>query len=199
MRIPGLFLLFGTCIALASLALPRSADAQNPDLNGRWKLNLEQSEDGRAKFQEAMRSARESGRRGGGGRPPPGGREGMRQQMQETLRMLSEAAMRLNIVAEDSTVTVVAAEGSRMIFYPDGREIEIPVEGAGTVQTKAEWKGDKLRVERRFEGGMKVTSEYEIKSDGAQLHVKVKFEGGRIPGKVEVLRVYDAESSADGG
>jgi hypothetical protein len=51
--------------------------------------------------------------------------------MQETIRMLVDAAMRLNIVVEDSTVTVVGAEGSRMILYPDGRKVETTVEGAG--------------------------------------------------------------------
>ncbi len=45
--------------------------------------------------------------------------------------MLVDAAMRLNIVVEDSTVTVVGAEGSRMILYPDGRKVETTVEGAG--------------------------------------------------------------------
>jgi hypothetical protein len=54
-------------------------------------------------------------------------------------------------------------------------------------------------VERKIEGGMKITSEYELKSDGAQLHVKMKFEGGRIPGRVEVLRVYDADTGSDKG
>ena len=113
--------------------------------------------------------------------------------------MLVDAAMRLNIVVDDSMVTIVAAEGSRIILYPDGLKVEIPVEGAGTVETKAQWKGDKLAVERKMDGGMKITSEYEIKSEGAQLHVKMKFEGGRIPGRVEVLRVYDAESSSESG
>ena len=191
--------LFGAALVLAVLALPRPAEAQDADLNGKWVLNLDESEDARAKFQEAMRDARASGGRGGRGAPPAGGRGGNPQQMQETMRMLINAAMRLNIVVGDSTVTVVAAEGSRMIFYPDGRKVETPIEGVGTIETKAQWKGDKLVVERKMDGGMKITSNYEIKSDGAQLHVKMKFEGGRIPGKVEVLRVYDADSNSDSG
>ena len=197
MRVRTSCVVFGAALALVVLALPTPADAQNADLNGKWKLNLEQSEDGRAKFQEAMREARASG--GGGGRMPPpgGGGSNRQQQMQETMRMLVDAAMRLNIVVEDSTVTIVAAEGSRIILYPDGRKVETSVEGAGGIETKAQWKGDKMVVERKMEGGMKITSEYEIKSDDAQLHVKMKFEGGRIPGKVEVLRVYDADSSSD--
>lgn len=191
--------LYGAALVLAVLALPRPAEAQDAGLNGKWVLNLDESEDARAKFQEAMRNAQASGGRGGRGAPPAGGRGGNQQQVQETMRMLMDAAMRLNIVVGDSTVTIVAAEGSRMILYPDGRKVEVPVEGAGMVETKVQWKGDKLVIERKMDGGMKITSKYEIKSDGAQLHVRMRFEGGRIPGKVEVLRVYDADSSSDSG
>jgi hypothetical protein len=190
------FLIAGSLVALTVLAIPESLVAQNTGFNGQWILNLDESEDGHVKFQAAIREARASGMGGGGRRPPPGAGGGNRGSMQETLRMLVNGAMRLNITVDDSTVTVVTAEGSRMMFYPDGRKIETSVEGAGTIETKAQWKGNKLVVERKTEGGMKITSNYELKSDGTKLHVKMKFEGGRLPVKVEVLRVYDAGSGA---
>ncbi len=201
MRIHRFPLVGGALLLLATPASPSAVLAQNCGFAGKWTLNEKESEDPRAAFEKSMRGAREGMREGGnrppggrpsggrGGRPGAGGREQGRQGMQR----LMEASVALNIVQDDSTVTIVGAEGSRLILYPDGRRIEYPIEGAGNVETRAYWDDGKLVVQRKAERGPRATSTYELASEGRQLHIRVRLEGGGIPEPVEIRRVYDLQ------
>ena len=193
MRKSVITILPGLALVLALIPLPEPARAQEAGLSGVWMLNQDESEDARVKFQEAMASGTRGGGRGGGrGARGAGGPD--RGQMQETMQMVMQAAMLLTITQDDSTVTILGSKGSEIVVYPDGREIEVPIEDVGTVETKARWKGDKLQIERKFEAGLKITATYELKSDGKQMHVQTKFEGGPMPSTVNVRRVYDARA-----
>jgi hypothetical protein len=104
-----------------------------------------------------------------------------------------EASAALNILQDDSTVTIVGAEGSRLILYPDGRKIEYPIEGAGNVETRAYWDDERLVVERKAENGPTATSTYVLVSEGRQLHIRTRLVGGAMPEPVEFRRVYDLQ------
>jgi hypothetical protein len=181
---------------------------------GKWVLNEEQSDDPATAFQGRGQGGR-GGMREGGDRPPggrpsgsrpsggrqPGGRGGTpgngdRDQMRERMGKLMEASAALNIVQDDSTVTIVGIEGSRIVLYPDGRKVEYPVEGAGNVETRAPWVDGSLVVERTMEGGPRATQTYELASEGRQMHIRVRLEGGQLPAPLEFRRVYDLQ---DGG
>lgn len=202
-----LSVLGGALLLLATPILPNVGLAQDRGLAGKWTLNEEESDDPRAAFEKSMRGAREGmsedgsrppggrpsggrgGRPGGGGRggQPGGGRDQGRQGMQR----LMEASAALNIVQDDSTVTIVGAEGSRLILYPDGRRIEYPIEDAGNVETRAYWDDGRLVVERKAKGGPTATSTYELTSGGRQLHIRTRLVGGAMTEPVEFRRVYD--------
>jgi hypothetical protein len=179
---------------------------------GKWVLNEEQSDDPATAFQGrgqgergGMRQGgdRPPGRRPSGGRPSGGQaggrggtpRNGDRDQMRQTMGKLMEAAAALNIVQDDSTVTIVGIEGSRIVLYPDGRKVEYPVEGAGNVETRAHWVDGSLVVERTMEGGPRATQTYELVSEGRQMHIRVRLEGGQLPAPLEFRRVYDLQES----
>ncbi len=155
---------------------------QPPDLKGSWVLNAAESEDPRAQ----MRGASRGGSRGGG----RGGRGGGMGGTDQMLGGAMEAARVLKITQDDSTVTIVDADQNRRVLYPDGRTIEREVRGGRKFETKTRWKGEKLVVERKMDGGAKITETFERKEDG-RLHVKVKVSGGRMRGSLEFRRVYD--------
>ncbi len=167
---------------------------QPPDLKGSWVLNAAESEDPRAQMRGRSRGVgRGGGRGGGGGGSRGGGRGGRGGGMGGTDQMLGgamEAARVLKITQDDSTVTIVDADQNRRVLYPDGRTIEREVRGGRKFETKTRWKGEKLVVERKTDGGAKITETFERKEDG-RLHVKVKVSGGRMRGSLEVRRVYD--------
>ncbi len=191
----------GALLLLAAPVSPSTGLAQDRGIGGKWALNEEESDDPRAAFEKSMRGAKE-GMREGSNRPPggrpSGGRggrrgEGGREQGRQGMQRLLEASAALNIVQDDSTVTIVGAEGSRLILYPDGRRIEYPIGGAGHVETRAYWDNGKLVVERKVERGPRATTTYELSSLRRQLHVRVRLEGGAIPEPVEIRRVYDLQ------
>ena len=117
-------------------------------------------------------------------------------QMRQTMQRLLEASAALNIVQDDSTVTIVGVEGSRVVLYPDGRTVEYPIEGAGNVETRAQWIEGRLVVERKMKGGPRAIQTYELASEGRQMHIRVRLEGGQLPAPVEIRRVYDLQESS---
>ena len=154
-------------------------DVPPVDLSGSWILNGEESEDPRSQMTG----------RGGGGR---GGRGGGGGGGQQRMQSLLDASVAFKIVQDDSTLTLTSVEGTSLVFYPDGRTVERVIEGAGKVETKTRWKGEKLVVERRIGDATTVTSTYELASEGRQLRIKVKIDNDRMQRSMEFLRVYDA-------
>ena len=104
-----------------------------------------------------------------------------------------EASAALNIVQDDSTVTIVGIEGRRVVLYPDGRKLEYSIEGAGNVETRSHWIDGRLVVERTMEGGPRATQTYELASEGRQMRIRVRLEGGQLPAPLEFRRVYDLQ------
>ena len=208
-----------TRIALAGLTLagglgPDPAQAQHPDLSGRWSYNAAQSDNPRAMAQgrDSMGAGDEGGgggrrggfggRRGGfggrGGRGGYGGGRGMsdeqRARMRQTMALAFQAPAALTVGETDSTLTITPDTSAALVLYGDGRKVKQSVEGGGDVETKAHWQGNDFVVERKVSGGGKVTEDYLKSQDGKQLFVIVSLDSGRGR-SVEFRRVYDAAAS----
>lgn len=189
-------LLFAVPASLAVAPLKDAPNLQQPDLSGSWVLNYDESDDPRQVMREAMER---SGMRRGGGQGRRGRMRGNREQRQGRMGALMEATVAFEIVQDDSSVTFATSGREKLVLYSDGRKVKHSVEGFGTVETKARWKGDKLVVERQMPQGGKVTRTYRISEDGQRLYVMVKLEGGRMPRPIEYRQVYDAKADAGAG
>jgi len=207
-----------TRIALTALALagglgPDPAEAQHPELSGRWSYNASQSDNPRtmAQGRDSMGGGDEGGgggRRGGGfagrrgGRGGYGGRGGrassmsdeQRARMHQTMALAFQAPSLLRISESDSIVSVTSDSGAVVDLYTDGRKVKQTVEGGGDVEIKAHWQGNDFVMERKVSGGGKVTEDYLKSQDGKQLFVIVSLDTGRGR-SIEFRRVYDALAS----
>ena len=208
-----------TRIALTALTLagglgPDRAEAQHPELSGRWSYNASQSDNPRtmAQGRDSMGGGDEGGgggRRGGGFAGRRGGRGGygggrggrassmsdeQRARMRQTMALAFQAPSLLRISESDSIVSVTSDSGAVVDLYTDGRKVKQTVEGGGDIEIKAHWQGNDFVVERKVSGGGKVTEDYLTSQDGKQLFVIVSLDTGRGR-SIEFRRVYDALAS----
>ena len=215
-----------TQMALAGLALAGGvgrapAQAQHPDLSGRWTYNSSHSDNPRDMTQGRDSggggeggTGRGGGRRGGfggrrggfggggggrGGYGGGGGRGGgmsdeQRARMRQTSQLAFQAPPSLVIAETDSTVGFTPDSGAALVLYADGRKLKQTVDGGGDIEIKARWQGNDFVVERKVSGGGKVTEDYLRSQDGKQLFVIVSLDNGRGR-SIEFRRVYDAVAS----
>lgn len=206
---PGLLAVGVTVLAGFTAGQPPHGGARVPqdgaNIAGTWVLNRDDSDDPGEAVQEAMQEAMQgsAAQRGGrtrggasGGRPtgtrdpgavgvPP---EQM-QRIQTVMREAARAAQRLVIEQTDSTVVVTTDRGQRVLFSDD-RKIEATAPNGVDMELKAKWDGDKLKVETKWDGGVRITEEYEIKDD--QLNVNLRIEATRPRIRARINLVYDA-------
>lgn len=137
---------------------------------------------------------RGGGERGGGmaggdrGESRGGGSEGMR----ATMRLIWEAAPQMEISQTDSTVTLVRPEaGDTALLKADGQTVKGQPARGPAIATTTLWQGGQLFVERDVDGGGRVTEIYAREPNDPRLYVGVRAEGGRLPRKFQLLRVYD--------
>jgi hypothetical protein len=193
-------------------------DKAMPDLTGAWVLNNELSDK-----PVQMRGPDDVGGEGGRGRPPggpgggggfgggmgglgrggsgnPGGAAGMpNPEEMERMRAVMEVAMRvpakLIIVKSDERLVVTDDEGVSVRVPLDGKKDTGAANGV-PFETRAKWERSKLRVERKFKGGLKIVEYYSVSIDPRILTVTSKLEGGQMPGGARtVKRVYDLKPS----
>jgi hypothetical protein len=136
------------------------------------------------------------GGRGGGFGGPGGGEKPDREEMERT-RAAMDAVMRI-----PPRLIIVPTETGYLLTDDEGVSMRVPVErkkdtGAGNgapFETTTKWQDGKLRVERKFKAGLKVTDSYAVSGEPRVLSVTSTIEGGRMPGgKRTVNRVYDLE------
>jgi len=177
------------------------------DLSGTWILNIEESDNANSILGEAQE--RLSGRGGEEGQMPGGGRGGgrgggmrggggtmpdmetMRERMMQTLSIASQPAQRLLITQTDTSVAIVFPAGPGLVVIPDGREVEVDVEEGGDIDTKAEWRGSALTVEREVNQGGTIRQTLYRTEDGSRLILVTEVRmargnrpagmGGRMP------------------
>ena len=199
-----------TGLMVACLAMNRAAAApqNNPDLTGTWVLNRDLSD---RPGQGSGGGGGGGGRRGpggggmgghGGGMSGMGGRGGGygggggmpdREEM-DRMRAAMEAAVRaperLIIVKADTGLVVTDEEGVSTRLALDGSKETGAVNGVAFEST-TNWEAGKLRVERKFKGGLKLVETYSMSADPRLLTVAARIEGGRGGAGRETTRVYE--------
>ncbi len=182
------------------------ASEERPDFTGSWVLNEELSENPRDKMRQSMGGGRSGGGgmggggrgggsgmggggrgggsgMGGGGRGGSMGGSGMggdREAMRQRFADAAAKAARLEIT-----------QGEELsILYADGSLRVVPVDGeAGDI--KSHWKGDRLVVELKGDGGRQIKETLQLAEDGARLHVTTRMSGDLNRPTISFLRVYD--------
>jgi len=96
----------------------------------------------------------------------------------------------------------VKGETGLVLTDDEGVSVRIPAEGKKDTgaangvpfETTKKWEDGTLRVERKFNGGVKVVDHFSVAGDPPLLTVTSKIEGGRGPGGGRVVnRVYEQE------
>lgn len=201
-------------LALLAVFAASVAAAQTTALNGRWVLNVGQSDRGGDMIQptdtggvKPRQSPLGGGGLGGdgfGGFHPHGAQrtrvpnavplnDQQRARMRQTLELALDAPDTLTINASDSTVQLVA-DTTSLVLRADGPRQVVHVPPGGDVEIQARWQGHDFSVERKVAGGGTVTEDYFHAPQTAQLYVVIGFDGagGRA---VFFRRVYDPAPS----
>lgn len=110
--------------------------------------------------------------------------------MMETMQRIMRPATALRISVNDSTVTVQPGELDPVTYQTDGKRRDLELPDGQVVKAEAKWNGTKLRIETRIENGPRITEEYELKEDGADLQVTVRVEMRAGEMRNTVKRVY---------
>jgi hypothetical protein len=115
--------------------------------------------------------------------------------MRAAMDAATRTATRLIIVKSDTGLIVTDEEGVSTRIPLDGR-METGAANGVPFETTAKWEDARLRVERKFKGGLKVIEYYSLSSDPRLLTIVSKPEGGRMPGGGRtVTRVYDGQET----
>jgi hypothetical protein len=167
----------------------------NTTLSGTWKLNTDDSDDGRKKMQQSR--GNHSGHSGGG---YPGGGGGMHgggygdgrpsDEDRERLHELLEPSSSLNIVKKDAELDVTDAQARKLIFFTDGRKTEKAKDDTYQ-QIPAQWKGDNLVSNEKDPRGGKLSRTFELGPEGHQLCETVRMNGARSGSLVVIRYIYD--------
>jgi hypothetical protein len=137
-----------------------------PSLAGRWKLNVDKSDD----VGRLMREARDGrsgglppgGPGGGMGGPPGGGMGGPGRpgvDPRESMRAVFEAPSELLVTPTENEVAILETDGRMRTLHPDGKSYKSE---AGTRETKTRWEGARLVVETKASNGVKVIETFAI-------------------------------------
>jgi hypothetical protein len=204
-------------IAIATLTGVDLAAQSRPaaDLTGSWVLNAGLSDRPGQVAGDQGERPEGGGRRGpgGGGMGRPGGgmggfggRGGGRggdgrdmpdREDMERMRAAMDAARRtparLIIVTGDPGLIVTDDEGVSTRLALNGSKETGAINGV-PFESTAKWEEGKLRVEKKFKGGLKVVELYSVSADPRLLAVSTKIEGGGMRGDGRTMnRIYDAQ------
>jgi hypothetical protein len=172
---------------------------------GRWKLNLDESDDPRKKLDDA-RTGRASGPRNGGvsiAGFPIGGHGGNRggesdEQRLETQVSIAPANV-LTIEQKDPKspeVDVTDDQNRKRALFTDGRKIQKPDSKDDSYQeVAARWDGTRLVTDEKSPRGGKMSRTFELSYDGAQLYETLRLNLGRSNTPLDVRYVYEPVSS----
>jgi hypothetical protein len=209
---------FISAIVLLAGSVAKMQSPPHADLTGAWKLNSELTQQPN---RERDAGTPTQGHRGGGRAPGGGGMGGMgggrgpggmggggygggggggthsgdpeaMARTREAMRLAMLMPDRLTIVHEDNTFVLTDGEGVTQKLTPDGKGVKSEV-GALKVETKSKWDEAVLVVERKFDGGVKITERYWVTENPKQLVVGSKIENSQMGGNRDraFQRVYD--------
>lgn len=190
----------GACLALLSAGL--AYGQSRADLSGVWKLNPQLStQPGVASAGEREATMRRSPVGGsgaplGGNRGPvstgggyTGGKPEEVARIREGNRLALLTYNTLTITVADRVVTIADESGRTRTLTTDNKSVKSEA-GALTVETRAKWESAGLVVERKFEGGVKLTERFIVTAAPRRLTIDAKLESPGDRGRT-FQRVYE--------
>jgi hypothetical protein len=217
-------------VVAAAYAARQSADEPKPSntsdavLNGRWRLNRDQSDDPREKLRSAMQDRDQNGPMGGhggmggsgvgigipgiggiggmgrprGGPASQGGAGAGSEEQRSRLRDLVQASDQLTIIQKGSEIDVKDADSRERSLFTDGRKVEKAKKDSTQTQVKAHWDHGTLITDEKGPGGEKISHAYEITGDGKQMADTLTLESKHLNTPIIVRSVYDKADSDKG-
>jgi hypothetical protein len=184
-----MWLALGAFALAAALAPLVASPQETPDLAGTWALNQEQSDDAEEKIQEAVDASLGSTPR----RPGLARRLASRRKegASAELHRLLAAAETLTIQYQEPELMLRDPYGRGRAFYTDGRVVEQPAPGGGSLELTARWEGNELAIERRDNNGLVVTETYGLTGEGRQMTLTRRLESPRLSGPIVIRLIYD--------
>jgi hypothetical protein len=200
----------GAALAQEPAAAP-AAPQQVPSLAGRWELNAQESDSPRGDVAvPASRGGTDGfggfggyggggttgvtggGYRGGGagGAGTRGGGSTLAPATRDEIQRVLAAPRVLLIVQDDSHLTLTDEDGRVVSLKPDGAKVQEQHAGMPMERT-TKWDGRSLVTTMKLKGGVKVAQTFTKASEGLQLVVFTKVEGGGLSRPIELKRVYD--------
>jgi hypothetical protein len=178
--------------------------ATKESLKGSWKLNLDDSDDGHKKMDDASTSSNRNGNNGpyggnrgglGGPSPFPGGgqRGGMgRNQGEDTtpqVQRLLDPADSLSFTQKPGEVDLIDSRSRKIAFYTDGRKIEKSKDNEYQ-ELDARWQDVDLVSDEKIATNRRITREFSIQPGGERLYETVRIDL-RSGSRVTIRYAYD--------
>ena len=184
-------------------------------LAGAWRINRDDSDDGRQKVQSASRSNTSNnpdpngypGRYPGGGYPgggypfpgsggPYGGNRGNREaqniadnpKIQELIRPPDALSFDL----KNSEVDLTDDQVHTLVFYTDGRQLQ-KTTNENRQEIAAHWNGSQLVSDEKSPLGGKMSRTFELSPDGRQFYETLHIDNGK-KSPLYIRYVYDVAS-----
>jgi hypothetical protein len=174
----------------------KSSLPPNTTLSGTWKLNTDDSDDGRKKLQQA-RSHSGGGHGGYPGGYPGGGMHGggngggrLSEDDRDRLRELVDPASRLTLVRKDSELDLTDDMDRKRVFITDGRKPEKSKDDSYQ-EIPAQWKSGAIVSNEKDPRGGKLSRTFELGQEGHQLYETIRMNGARSGSTVVIRYVYD--------
>jgi hypothetical protein len=167
---------------------------------GRWKLNLDESDDPRKKMEDARTSR---GSRGGSGVSiagfPIGGHGGTRggeseeeQQRTQNVIAASNSLALAQKDPKDQEVDLTDDLNRKRALFTDGRKLQKPdPKDDSYEEIAAHWDGSRLVTDEKGPRGGKMSRTFELSYDGAQLYETLRLTVGRSNTPVDIRYVYE--------
>ena len=187
-----------------------------PTILGTWKLNRDESDDGRAKLQQAQQA--QNGRQGGGGRvgggwpggypgggyprgggyPGGGGRGGYDSYSDADLAKLGDLlypSYNLTVAQKENEVELNDEQGRKRALFTDGRKLQA---GGSDVyrEIAAKWNGDLLTTSEDGPRKDKIERVLSYSEGGAVLFETFRIVDSKGNPKLNVRYVYDRDMRA---
>jgi hypothetical protein len=183
--------------------------APRKNIFGAWRINKDESDDGRKKLQHARDSENTnrgngpygSGPRvggpwpGGGGYPGGGSRyphddSSDYDQMGDVVNPPREIKF-TKPQPDEAYVELRDDREHRRMFYTDGRKLQ-KTKGPDYEEIAAKWDGDRLITDEKGAHNGKISRSFEVSNDGRQLVETVRVSDSKGNHAVNVQYVYDA-------
>jgi hypothetical protein len=188
---------------------------------GAWRLNIDNSDDGRKKLEQAQTKSQNSAGRtgnprvsgpgstypgggsGSGGGMGGGGRQSGTNQVSDSdrgiLRELTDPPEGLNILQKDpkgGEVDLTDDMARKRVFFTDGRKVEKSKDDSYQ-EIDAKWDGKSLISDEKTSRG-RFSRTFELAPNGQQLYETVRidasaYSGNRSGPQVYIQYVYDAD------